>query len=174
MFEGEQIMAVQVYFMRHGIAADPEDYAKDSDRPLTPKGRTKTEAIVQHLKQLNLQFDEILSSPLVRAHQTAEILLEQGLAPQLTVSDVLAPQGSFSDWLAWLKLWQQSGHESLVLVGHEPDLSQWAELLIWGDVKGAIALKKAGMIGITIPDAIDPIGNSTLFWLTPPKFLILG
>ncbi len=166
-------MAVQVYFIRHGIAVDREDYANDGDRTLTPKGRTKTQAVAQQLKQLNLQFDEILTSPLVRAYQTAEILLAQDLAPQLTVFESLAPQGSFSNWLIWLKEWQQLGYESLILVGHEPDLSQWAELLVWGDAKGAIALKKAGMIGITIPDNVDPIGNSTLFWLTPPRLLTL-
>jgi phosphohistidine phosphatase len=41
-----------------------------------------------------------------------------------------------------------------------------------GDVKGVIALKKAGMIGLTLPDQLEPIGNSTLFWLTPPKLFI--
>ena len=62
----------------------------------------------------------------------------------------------------------------LALVGHEPDLSQWAELLIWGEAKGVLQLKKAGIIGIEIPDHIDPIGNSILFWLTPPRLLLLS
>jgi phosphohistidine phosphatase len=124
-------MATQIYFMRHGIAADPQGYANDGDRPLTAKGRSKTQIVAQRLHQLNLHFDEILTSPLVRARQTAEILLEMSLGSQLTISASLAPQGSLRDWLAWLNAWQQLGHESLILVGHEPDLSQWAELLIW-------------------------------------------
>ncbi len=164
-------MPIQVYFIRHGIAADPEDYERDGDRPLTEKGRQKTQAIAQRLQELKLQFDEILTSPLVRAHQTAEIFLEKGLAPQLTVNESLAPIGSFSNWLDEIKTLE---HKTLALVGHEPDLSQWAELLVWGEVKGAIKLKKAGMIGIDIVNPIDPIGNSSLFWLTPPRFLILS
>jgi phosphohistidine phosphatase len=164
-------MPIQVYLIRHGIAADPQDYERDEDRPLTETGRQKTQAIAQRLKELNLQFDEISTSPLVRAHQTAEILLEADLAPQLTVSKFLAPMGSFRNWLDQV---QTLDRKTLALVGHEPDLSQWAELLVWGEAKGAITLKKAGMIGIDIPNPTDPIGNSSLFWLTPPRFLILS
>jgi phosphohistidine phosphatase len=167
-------MPIQIYFIRHGIAADPEDYKRDADRPLTDKGRQKTQAIAQRLQELKLQFDEIITSPLVRAHQTAEILLEADLAPQLTVSADLAPMGSFSHWLEELQTLSPSGEKTLALVGHEPDLSQWVELLIWGEVKGAIVLKKAGIIGVEIPNKTDPIGNSSLFWLTPPRFLILS
>jgi phosphohistidine phosphatase len=167
-------MPIQVYLIRHGIAADPEAYERDCDRPLTAKGRAKTKAVGRQLKALNLTFDELLTSPLVRAHQTAEILLKANLSPQLTVVDALAPQGSFTEWLEWLKASQTERSGVLALVGHEPDLSQWAELLILGDVRGAIQLKKAGIIGIEIPDNIDPIGNSILFWLTPPRLLVVS
>jgi phosphohistidine phosphatase len=163
-------MSTQIYLIRHGIAADPETYQNDQDRPLTPKGQAKTKAIAQQLKSWGLAFDEILTSPLVRARQTAEILKQADLAPHLTITDTLAPMGSFADWLTWFR--QQNHTNALALVGHEPDLSQWAELLIWGDVRGVLQLKKAGIIGIQIPDAMDPIGNSVLFWLTPPKFLL--
>ena len=174
-------MSTQVYLIRHGIAAEPEAYEHDQDRPLTAKGRAKTKAVAQQMSALDLAFDEILTSPLVRAQQTAEILLSANLAPHLTVTEHLAPMGSFANWLAWLdaNLTQNmnSGGCSpnvLALVGHEPDLSQWAELLIWGEAKGVLQLKKAGVIGIEIPDQIDPIGNSILFWLTPPRLLVLS
>jgi phosphohistidine phosphatase len=164
-------MPTQVYLIRHGIAAEPEAYENDCDRPLTAKGRAKTKAVAQQMSALGLTFDEILTSPLVRACQTAEILLSANLAPHLTVTEHLAPMGSFANWLEWLNTWKQENACVLALVGHEPDLSQWAELLILGDVQGVLRLKKAGIIGIEIPDDIDPIGNSTLFWLTSPKFL---
>lgn len=170
-------MSTQVYLIRHGIAAEPEAYENDRDRPLTAKGRAKTKAVSQQISALGLAFDEILTSPLVRARQTAEILLQANVASHLTVTEHLAPMGSFADWLEWLKSWRRNDGGSakvLALVGHEPDLSQWAELLIWGDVKGVIQLKKAGIIGIEIPDEIDPIGNSLLFWLTPPRLLVLS
>ncbi|MGB8702879.1 MAG: phosphohistidine phosphatase SixA [Thermosynechococcaceae cyanobacterium] len=167
-------MPMQVYFIRHGIAADPEGYVNDGDRPLTEKGRRKTQALAQRLNQLNLRFDDLLTSPLLRARQTAEILLQAGLAPQLRVTEVLAPMGSFHHWLDGLDRHKQAGHQAIALVGHEPDLSQWSELLLWGEARGVLELKKAGIIGIALPDTLDPVGNSILFWLTPPRFLILS
>jgi phosphohistidine phosphatase len=167
-------MPTQVYLIRHGIAADPEAYERDYERSLTAKGRAKTKAVARQLKALNIGFDELLTSPLVRARQTAEILLKANLSPHLTVVDTLAPMGSFSEWLEWFKDWPKEHSGTLALVGHEPDLSQWAELLILGDVRGVIQLKKAGIIGIEIPDNIDPIGNSILFWLTPPRLLVVS
>jgi phosphohistidine phosphatase len=167
-------MPTQVYLIRHGIAADPEAYERDYERPLTAKGRAKTKAVAQQLKALNLAFDEILTSPLVRARQTAEILLQANLSTHLTLVDALAPMGSITEWLEWFTTWQKERSGILALVGHEPDLSQWAELLILGDVQGVIQLKKAGIIGIEIPDNIDPISNSILFWLTPPRLLIVS
>jgi phosphohistidine phosphatase len=56
-------------------------------------------------------------------------------------------------------------------VGHEPNLSLWAETLLWGKTNGVLTLKKAGVLGLTLPEQ-TPIGNSTLFWLTPPRFLL--
>jgi phosphohistidine phosphatase len=167
-------MPIQVYLIRHGIAADPEAYEQDYERALTAKGRSKTKAVARQLNALNIAFDEILTSPLVRARQTAEILLQANLSTHLTVVDTLAPMGSFSEWLEWFKNWKKGRSDRLALVGHEPDLSQWAELLILGDVQGVIELKKAGIIGIEIPDNIDPIGNSILFWLTPPRLLVVS
>jgi phosphohistidine phosphatase len=167
-------MPTQVYLIRHGIAAEPEAYERDYERLLTAKGRAKTKAVARQLKALNVAFDEILTSPLVRARQTAEILLKANLSTHLTVVDALAPMGSIAEWLEWFNTWQKQRSGVLALVGHEPDLSQWAELLILGDVQGVIQLKKAGVIGIEIPDNIDPLGHSILFWLTPPRFLVVS
>jgi phosphohistidine phosphatase len=168
-------MAVTLYLIRHGIAVDRAEGISDRDRSLTLKGREKTQAVARQLKTLGLEFSEILTSPLVRARQTAEILLQVGLAAQVSVTDTLAPQGSFADWLDWVKARNHAGKETAIaLVGHEPDLSQWAELLLWGEARGVFLLKKAGIIGLTIPEDVDPIGNTILFWLTPPKFLLLS
>jgi phosphohistidine phosphatase len=168
-------MAITLYIIRHGIAVDRGEGINEEDRPLTPKGRQKTQAVAQQLKTLGLEFTEILTSPLARARQTAEILLREGLSEQIGVMEALAPKGSFSDWLDWLKVHNLSEKETAIaLVGHEPDLSQWAELLLWGEVRGVLLLKKAGIIGLTIPEDVDPVGNTILFWLTPPKFLLVS
>ncbi|WP_404791199.1 phosphohistidine phosphatase SixA [Altericista sp. CCNU0014] len=165
---------MQIYLIRHGLAGERGTYEDDRERPLTAKGQSKTKAVAQQLKAFGLSFDEILTSPLVRARQTADILLQADLAPHLSTTDALAPLGSFSSWLEWLQAWRQGDSDSLALVGHEPDLSQWAELLVWGEVRGALQLKKAGIIGIEIPDNVDPLGNSILFWLTPPRLFVLS
>ncbi len=168
-------MAVTLYLIRHGIAVDRHEGMDDEIRPLTVKGRQKTAEVAQQLKTLRLEFSQILTSPLTRARQTAEILLQAGLSNQVNVTDTLSPMGSFVDWLDWLKGYNQPGQEkAIALVGHEPALSQWAELLLWREARGVLSLKKAGIIGLTVPDKIDPLGNTILFWLTPPRFLILS
>jgi phosphohistidine phosphatase len=114
----------------------------------------------------------LLTSPLLRARQTAEIFQSEHLSSCLEISATLAPWGDFGDWLTWLEQWRQAERTSLGLVGHQPDLGEWAEILVWGEAKGGLALKKTGMLGITLPEAGSPIGNSLLFWLTQPRLLL--
>jgi phosphohistidine phosphatase len=162
-----------LYLIRHGIAAERGTYADDRDRPLTAKGRDRTERVAQRLSQLGIGFDLLLSSPLVRAYETAEILVYQGLAPYFTRHDALAPGGDLADWLTWLGDWQVNQPESTVaIVGHEPDLSAWAQQLVIGSTSGNWRLKKAGIIGLTLPAADQALGSSELFWFTPPRLLL--
>lgn len=161
-----------LYLIRHGIAADRELYEIDEERPLTQEGDRKTRKVAKKLRSLNLKFDIVLSSPLVRARQTADILISVGLSDRTEEFPPLAPEGEINFWLDWYKNWSQTGGESLALVGHQPDLGNWAEMLVWGDVRGALIVKKAGIIGITLPDTGSLVGNSQLLWLTPPKFLL--
>ncbi|MEB3279041.1 MAG: phosphohistidine phosphatase SixA [Lyngbya sp.] len=161
-----------LYLIRHGIAADRELYEIDEERPLTKEGDRKTRKVAQKLVELNLKFDVVLSSPLVRARQTADLLKSVGLTDRIEEFPPLAPDGEINFWLDWYKNWSQTGKESIALVGHQPDLGNWAEMLIWGNVRGALVVKKAGIIGITLPETGSPLGNSQLLWLTPPKFLL--
>lgn len=161
----------ELYLIRHGIAAERGTYKEDGDRPLTEEGHHKTTKVAERLHKLGVRFDLILTSPLVRARQTAEILQSVGLSDRLEESDDLAPEGNLNHWLTWFKQWQASG-KRLALVGHQPDLGDWAETLVWGDSKQQIVLKKAGVIGLLLPQAQTPVGQSQLFWLTPPKFLL--
>ncbi len=163
----------ELYFIRHGIAAERGTYANDDDRPLTDKGRARIQAVAHRLVDLGCRVEMILTSPLVRAHQTTQILLEAGLAPTSETTKFLAPGGNLSDWLPWLADWQMTHPVSrLALVGHEPDLSHWAQLFVQGQVSQHWQLKKAGVIGVEIPAAKDAIGNSELFWLAPPRLLL--
>ncbi|BAZ28817.1 phosphohistidine phosphatase SixA [Cylindrospermum sp. NIES-4074] len=164
---------MELYLIRHGIAEDREAGIKDEDRKLTKEGRQKTEKIAQRLVTLDLHFDLIITSPLVRAQQTAEILIGAGLSSQLEQSSHLSPEGNINNWLAeWLEPRKYPQKTQLALVGHEPNLSNWAEILLWGEAKERLVLKKAGMIGIKLPEIGSPWGRSHMFWLTPPKYLL--
>jgi len=165
-------MSTNVYFIRHGIAADRENYATDAERPLTKIGDRKTHKIAQKLKQLGLNFNLILTSPLVRANQTAKILQAHQLSSKVEEFSPLAPSGDINFWLKWLEAWPPKANRELALVGHQPDLANWAEILIWGEVRQVLILKKAGVIGASLPEVGSPVGNSQIFWLTPPRFIL--
>ncbi len=161
---------IELYIIRHGLAGEHGTYTNDNDRPLTDEGQTKTKRVAQRLKELGIRFDLMQTSPLIRAQQTAELL--QGLSDRLEVCADLAPGGNFDAWVGGLEQWKQAGKTQLAIVGHEPALSEWAERLLWGSVRHQLILKKAGVIGLLLPEKESPIGRSQLFWFTPPKYLL--
>ncbi|MDJ0602036.1 MAG: phosphohistidine phosphatase SixA [Crocosphaera sp.] len=163
----------QLYLIRHGIAVERDNLIKDEVRPLTDLGKEKTQKVAQRLKEIKIKFDIILTSPLLRARETATILQNAGLTDKLEEFKPLSPGGNLQLWLDWWLNSEYHHDQSIIaLVGHQPDLSHWAERFLWGNVQGALVLKKAGIIGITLPTPINPIGESELFLLTPPKFFI--
>jgi phosphohistidine phosphatase len=165
---------VEIYLIRHGIAEEKQpEIKKDEERSLTKEGKQKTEKVAQRLKQMGFHFDLIATSPLVRARQTAEILIREGLSSQIEESTHLTPEGNIYNWVTeWLEPRNYATDIQLALVGHEPNLSAWAEILVWGQDKASLVLKKAGMIGIKLPEKGSPLGCSQMFWLTPPKYLL--
>lgn len=163
----------QLYLIRHGIAADRTDYVNDAARPLTQIGQEKTAKVAQRLKALGVRFDLILTSPLVRARQTAEILQKVGLSNAIEDFPALSPGGEIQPWLAWWSNSRYNKKEScLALVGHQPDLGDWSEILVWGNSQEKLIVKKAGIIGVMLPPETFPVGRSELFLLTAPKWLL--
>ena len=164
---------MELYLIRHGIAAERQAYANDEERPLTRKGRQKTSKVAEQLYEHGLRFDLILTSPLVRARETAAILHDAHLSSQIEEFPSLAPEGDIHTWVTWLKEYRQNGSDQrcLALVGHQPDLGNWAETLVWGKAQEKLVLKKAGVIGLNIPETKTPVGQSELFLLTSPKWL---
>jgi phosphohistidine phosphatase len=160
-------MAIRLYFLRHGPAADREQWeGSDFDRPLTAQGRERIEAEAKTLKRLDLRLDEILTSPLVRAEQTAVIVADAlKMRDNLTRDARLGP-GFEVDRLANI-LREHREASALMLVGHEPSFSETVSRLIGG---GAIELRKGGLARVDLPDPAQAQGE--LAWLLPPRVLL--
>jgi phosphohistidine phosphatase len=163
---------VHLYLIRHGIAAAPEEYDTDSERPLTKEGERKTRKIAQRLYELEIQFDLILTSPLLRAQQTAQILQTADLSSKIEESGALAPSGDIGNWLEWYKHWQEIGSRPLALVGHQPDLGQLGRNFALGSIARRPHPQKSRYHRLNPPETGSPVGRSQMFWLTAPKFLL--
>lgn len=135
---------MDLYILRHGIAAerDPQKYPDDDLRPLTPEGRRKVKRVAAALKDLGYEFDLILSSPLKRASKTAEIVAAVFQAEgRLEVTSHLEPGGDPRRLIAEIAARRR---QSVLLVGHEPYLSQLISVLLSGREELGIDLKKGG------------------------------
>jgi phosphohistidine phosphatase len=157
-------------FLRHGPAghADVSHWPDDRDRPLTPKGIERTRRAVKGLVRLTGRVDRVWTSPLARAHATAELVRKTcATAPPLDVVEELVPGGRA---LPLVREWvRRAQGETLVVVGHDPDLSDLAAALS-GIKTGGLALKKAGALAIEI-EAGAPPSSGRLVWLMPPRAL---
>lgn len=153
---------MELYFLRHGIAADKSpDENGDAARPLTKEGIAKMKAAAHGLRKMSLKLDVLLSSPLVRAHETAEIVARE-LGPELRLTDALAPGCDVARLFELLG--EHRGAERMMLVGHEPDFSALVGALTGGS---RVLMKKGGLARVDI-EVLEP-GAGTLVWLIPPR-----
>ncbi|MEI6828485.1 MAG: histidine phosphatase family protein [Synechococcaceae cyanobacterium ELA445] len=158
----------ELLLLRHGIAEDRALGLEDAQRPLTPRGRERTAKVLERLVALGLAGDAMVSSPLVRAFQTAELAVAAGLADGFEPSTALAPGGQPEPLLERLG-------QRLILVGHEPDLSELAAQLC-GAPAGCLRLRKAGVILLELPQAegeafAGPGARAILSLLLSPRSL---
>jgi phosphohistidine phosphatase len=159
---------MEIYVLRHGIAVErgTPGYKKDSDRPLTKEGEEKLEQIAQAMLSMGLKFDLILSSPYERAAKTAQIVASE-LDEEVTSTEFLEPGGNA---LALIGQINDEKPQRVLLVGHEPDLSQLISLLTTGATAAAIELKKGGLCKMSA-DRLTFGQCATLNWLLTPKQL---
>jgi phosphohistidine phosphatase len=149
---------MRLYLLRHGQADWPDWKGDDDDRPLTKAGRKEMHEVGEFLARCKVKVDSILTSPLPRAEQTADIAAEH-LKVVCREERMLAP-GFRADDLP--RLLRKHPRDSLLLVGHEPDFSKLIGQITGGKVKMA----KAGVA------SIDYAGKKgKLLWLIPPKFV---
>jgi len=143
----------------------------DSERPLVAEGRKQVMRLAQRLQGLAIRWKQIQTSPFVRARETAGILREAGLAQKVEPVAQLAPAGELTDWLPALTQWRDAKGGDLAAVGHFPNLAHWAESLAFGEARGRLVLKAAGVIALEIPQSGALLGNCELFWLSSPALL---
>jgi phosphohistidine phosphatase len=163
---------MELYFLRHGIAGDRNDpaYLNDQDRPLTDEGIRKTREAAQGLKRLDVAFDKILTSPWLRARQTAEIVAEAlGMETRLENLPELEGDRTVDELLTALGDHRAS---RLLLVGHEPLLGDTVASLVCPDGNMQVGLKKSGAAAVEI-DSLPPREPGRLLWLVTAKQLRL-
>lgn len=171
---------MHLILFRHGIALEHAEAAaagiSESGRPLTPKGIEKTGEAVLGLHGLLKSADLIGHSPLTRARQTADLIATAFPSAERAETRWLRP-GSDPERLAnWLdqQTVRQSELQTIILVGHEPDLSRWAAWGISGRSTALFGLKKAGACLIEFERGILS-GKGQLVWLlTPAQLRRLG
>ena len=160
-------MVRRVYFFRHGEADWPHWDRPDEERPLNKKGAKETQRMAKLLRKNGTKVDLILSSPLPRALQTAQIVAEELGTPLMEENDL--SQGATPKELRGLL--EHYGEKSTLVVGHEPDFSR-----MLADLTGGSRLKiaKSGVARVDL-EVSEQEGLTTcqgkLIWLIPPKAL---
>jgi phosphohistidine phosphatase len=163
---------MELYVIRHAIAQplDKKNDFTDEKRDLTSEGRDRMREAAKGLRKLGVEFDLILTSPLVRAVETADVVAATlGVAKKdVQQTTNLAPGAAIEALVAELK--SHTGMESIALVGHQPDLGDIIADIIGCKGGLAVELKKGSVCAINITETV-PLLRGTLQWLLTPKQL---
>ena len=159
---------LELYLIRHGVAAERgSDYPDDSKRPLTSDGIAKLRREAKALAALGVDFDQIISSPLVRTKQTADVFAQVLPSnPPVSLSDALAPAGTPGAVFQEMSKHMRKGR--IALVGHEPNMGELAARLI--GARTAIEFKKGAICRIDF-EVFPPKGHGMLRWFVTPRML---
>ena len=168
---------MEIYVIRHGIAEPlgTGDEFSDEKRSLTDEGRARMREVVKGLKKLGVQLDLILTSPLVRAVQTAEILAGSlGInKKEIHQTPTLAPGGAVELLFAEIK--NRAGAESIAVVGHQPDLGQLISRIVQGDgCLLSIQLKKGSICCVNVSETVPSLRGELMWVLTPRQLRMLA
>jgi phosphohistidine phosphatase len=162
---------IELYLIRHGIAADRgEAWPDDAKRPLTQKGSARLRRTADALDALGVAFDQIVTSPLVRCRQTADVLAERlGAKASIAVSDALAPGGTTAQAIE--ELGKHARRKRIAIVGHEPGIGELAAKLV--GARSALEFKKGAVCRIDV-ETLPPARPGHLRWFATPKLLKLA
>jgi len=161
---------MELYIIRHAIAQPlgrKNDFT-DEKRALTTEGRDRMRDVARGLRKLGIELDLILTSPLVRAVETAEVVASVfGVGKKdVEQTDNLAPGASSGELFAELK--NRTGAESIVLVGHQPYLGELVSKVVRGNGGFSFELKKGSVCCLSVTETVPEL-HGTLSWLMTPK-----
>jgi phosphohistidine phosphatase len=171
MYLKTDLLLMELYILRHGEAGKRQQVVnKDSERALTVTGKQEVREIAKGLQELGVKFDFIATSPLKRAHETAEIMAKTLKVKKGMMEgwNELKPEGKRPELYRRLSQFKQGS--SILVVGHEPYLSTMIGEIVFGNGTSNIVLKKAGLARIGMKSFV-PSMNGELKWLLTPKHL---
>jgi phosphohistidine phosphatase len=159
-----ELFEIELYLLRHAHAGNASAWGGDDDlRPLSNRGKQQSRDLAEFLGRLAFSPDLLVTSPKVRARQTADIVgAELGVA--VGIDDRLAGPIDIDDLSVIL---DDLGGQRVVLVGHDPDFSDIAAMLVGA---GRLPMRKGAMARIDISLPLMP-GGGVLRWLLPPELL---
>ena len=158
----------QLYLIRHGVAEERGDaWPDDSKRPLSEEGMERLQRSTRGLARLDVWIDLVLTSPLVRTRQTADLVASAfDPRPSIITVESLAPGGTYPSLVADLE--KHARKTRVALVGHEPGIGELAARLIGS--RHSFEFKKGAVCRIDV-DEIPPVGPGDLRWMLTPKVM---
>lgn len=157
---------MELYIIRHGIAEEGQPGRSDSERELTDDGRKKTAAVVKTVRRAGVAPSLILSSPYVRALQTARIAADElGYKGQILQAESLVPH--HSPEMVWNTLREHRDESAILLAGHEPLLSHLVAYLLASPAL-RVEMKKAAVVRLDV-DSFRATPHGVLRWMVTPK-----
>jgi phosphohistidine phosphatase len=158
----------ELYLIRHAVAEERgEDWPDDNKRPLSDDGASRMRKAARGLDRLGITLDVIVTSPLVRTKQTAELVANaMNPKPPIVSLESLAPGGTYQEIITDLE--KQSKRTRIAIVGHEPGIGEFAARLIGS--RHSIEFKKGAVCRIDV-DAIPPSGPGDVRWFMTTKIL---
>lgn len=159
---------MRLYILRHGDAVESSFY-QDRDRPLSDLGKRQIQAVAHFFHVAKVKPDIILTSPLVRAQQSCDLVRENLGVKDVLTTEYLVSGSSIRDLLKEIN---SHNAATMLLVGHEPQLSGLISVLTGGDEQFRVEMKKASLACLDVPQPAKK-GHAVLNWLLSQSVLTL-
>lgn len=162
---------MELYVLRHAMAVDSSPELRDVERKITDEGRERLRRAIRSWDALGVVIDGILTSPLVRARQTADVVAESlGIVDRVEECPTLAPGARPAEVVGIIAKRFTDEHR-IMIIGHEPDLARLVSLLVCGDDGGGFRMKKAGLTKLMV-DGLAPRRCAVLEWHLWPRHML--